>query len=569
MPLRYNTAAIKKYILEVAGSSPKYLSFLSAQNLILDSQQQKKKSLIELLRSKHNARLKAYELFWTMYYGSHWFQYGTEQQKPTPKYFNYSAMNVNKHTSFLMNKGFLVESDFPEIEDFLQRNWALNLGGKDQNAFGLMMSLSGGVTGDVFCELFMDTNEFTGEEYVNYNLIDSHKCFPVLDSGELVGLLYYSLEEYVKSENFGFPEYDHRYEGFYIKPGKKSVIMDDEVVDEINYDFINIPLVHIQNFPTPLSYYGVSDLVNVVDMNIMYDKLLTSISDIVDYHSAPITILKGAKATDLIRGANRVWIIPNKDATIENLQLEGDLVAANTLLDKIGKMLMQSGRTPETSLGVDKGLSHTTGTALATTFMPLYEAMEMKRIMYGTGIININILTIKMGIMKGLISPTKIYNEALKRWNGTFTNYSEEVRNNFRPFKETYRANVNFDSASAVLGGSIPPELYKTYCTWFPPLPRDEKISSDLAIANVNAKIWSKRKAREYQGMPEKESLLMQKEIGDEFIEQSELNAEFAPKPEPFTVTNKFDKFDKKNKTGLEKDVDIKAEKNQQKQETK
>jgi hypothetical protein len=573
MATRYNTSAIKKYILEVAGNSPKYQSFLSAQNLILDSAQQKKKSLIELLREKHNARLRAYELYWSMYYGSHWYQYGTDQTKPTPKYFNYSAIEVNKHMSWLMNKGFLVESDFPEIEQFLQNNWKLNLGGvKELNQFGLQMSLNGGVTGDVWYDLYFDEHPLTGEEYIKLNMLEGHKCFPVLDSGNLIGFLYYSLEEYVKAENHGFPEYDIRYEGFYLRAGKKEVIVDDEVRETVDYDFTNLPLIHIQNFPTPLSYYGISDLANVVDMNIMFDKLLTNISDIVDYHSAPITILKGAKANDLVRAANRVWILSNPDATIENLKLEGELVAANTLLDKVTKLMTQSGKTPETAMGMDKGLSHSTGVSLVTTFMPLYEAMEVKRIMYGVGILNTNILKIKMAFLRGILSPKKIYNNAITKWNQKFSNYSDETKEKFKPFAKDYRKDANFDSPAAIVNGYVPPEVYRTYCTWFPPLPRDEKVSSDLATANVNAKIWSKQHARIVQGMSERESLLMQEDINSEFSEFSKLQQEFSPKPQfgadgkPVTVTNKFDK---KSKTGLEKDEDIKAEKNLQKRETK
>ena len=134
---QYNTQAMRKYILQVAGDSPKFKSFLQAQNLDDLSSESKRKSLMEVLQKKHNNRLQAYELFWSMYYGSHWFQYNAELEKPTPKYVNYCAINVNKHMAFLMNKGFLVESPFPEIEDFLQDNWRLNFGGsKTENEIG-------------------------------------------------------------------------------------------------------------------------------------------------------------------------------------------------------------------------------------------------------------------------------------------------------------------------------------------------------------------------------------------------------------------------------------------------
>lgn len=559
--IRYNTNAIKKYILEVAGTSPRFQSFLQAQNLTMDMTETKRRSLIEILREKHNARLKAYELYWGMYYGDHWFNPGADLSKPTPKFVNFCAMNVNKHMSFLMNKGFLVETDFPETEEYLQNNWALNHGGtKDRNLFGLEMALMGGVTGDVWIDVYFDKHEMTGEEFIKYEVLSSGKCFPVLDSSKFIGLLYYSFEEFVVSENSGFPEFDTRYEGFYIRAGQKSVIRDDSVVEIEKYDITDIPIIHIQNFPVPLTYYGITDLTSVIDLNIMYDKLLTNISDIVDYHAAPITVLKGAKAGDLVKAPNRVWILSNKDATIENLQLEGDIPAANKLLETTMKHISQAGRMPETSLGKDTGISNTTGTGLATTFMPLYEAMEVKRIMYGLGIINMNILSLKMAVMKGQLSVNKIYKEAIKRWEQTYSNYDDMTKKRFHPFgNRKFRSDVNFDTPAAIINGRIPKEIYQSYITWFPPLPRDEKNSADLSLANVGAKIWSRRFGRAFQGMSERESIVMEQEIIDEAEKSKEVFEE------QVIVTNKFDK----KKTGLEGNEDVKSEKESQRQENK
>ena len=72
-----------------------------------------------------------------------------------------------------------------------------------------------------------------------------------------------------------------------------------------------------------------------------FGKILTErqIQDVIGYHGSPTTILKGAKISELEKGAGRVWSVP-ADADVKNLELEGDLGASNAFLDRLTSAML-------------------------------------------------------------------------------------------------------------------------------------------------------------------------------------------------------------------------------------
>lgn len=525
------------------GDDPRYRNFLMAAGLANDADSKKRKfnKLLEL----HAPRINGYKYYNDLYNGTHWFNESDENLNPTK--INLCWATVNKHATFLMGKGFLVESNFPDIEKFLQRNWALNSGGEAQdNIFGLNLAIKGGINGDTWVSVLNATHEITGESYIKYSIMDSMKSFPVLDRGDFISYLDYGLETFVLKENYGFAEYQDRNAGYFYKPGYRAKIVEEEVVDVEQYDFLDLPIVHFPNFPSNF-YFGFSDLTQIADLNTLYDRLLTDIQDIVDYHASPVTVITGAKGDQLVRGANKVWTLP-RDASIKNLELNGDLGAARDHLAKIRESIADISNIPEMTLGKLNNISNTSGAALAIQFMPLYETMELKRIFYGRNLLNLNILTIKYGILKGELSPNKIIKDALKLWNESYKDRPKEEKERNYPFSEKIDPNKNYDDIGVFYRNELPKEIFQTFITWFPPLPRDEKILTDIALALRNGELISKRHARSMIGLSEQESLLMERELREEFEKSSS---------EGMVVTNNS-KAD--FKTGLEGDPDIKGQ---------
>lgn len=539
--MQTRTEVMRRFLWQVGGQDPRYRNFIQAQGLDTEFQAQKR-TLLDSLLAHHSQRVQSYEYFLDLYFGNHWFNVSEENVDPMK--VNYCKITVNKNTAFLMNKGFRVTSQFPEVEEFLQYNWKLNKGGKVNNLWGINASIQGSVTGDLFVAILQDQHETTGESFYNYDILESTKSFPLISRKKWQGFLYYGNEQFVRNENNGFGEYDTQYEGYYYRPGSRTRIVEEEAKEKVDYAFLDLPIIHIPNFPNPISAYGLSDLHDIYNLNMTYDKIMTTVQDIIDYNAEPITILKGATASELTRGANRIWSIP-RDSDLSNLKLEGELTATVSQLARLRENIAEESNIPENSVGKQQPISNTSAAALAITFMPLYETMEFKRITYGLGLLKLNSLTTKMAILQGKLSPNKIINSAVQRWERIFKNSPSDEKEKYYPFREKVDLSVNYDSLEAYYGNLIPPEIFQSTIEWLPPLPRDEKMQTDLAIANVTNKFWSISHGRKKLGMSEVESKMMEMEIIEEF---SKYQNEYQSKT---IVSNE--------KTGLEGDQDVKG----------
>jgi hypothetical protein len=534
-----NGSALNRFLWQVGGHDPRYRNFLLASGLTEDVDV-KRKTLYDSLLEYHGKRINKYNDYWNLYYGNHWFEISQENLDPLK--VNYCGITVNKNTAFLMNKGFQVSSPFPMIQNFLNKNWQLNNASKGANLFGVNLSIHGSVTGDAFFNVEIARHQDYEENYIKFNILDGLKSFPVYNKGNMIGFLYYGRETIVKQENFGFSEYDENYEGFYYSSdGFKYYIDEEKVISKSSLPLVGIPLIHIKNFPTPIVDYGISDLINIYDLNLTFDRVITDVQDIIDYHAQPITILKGAKATELTRGANRVWTIP-KDADISNLKLEGELTATVEHMKRLREHIAELTNIPESSVGKQQAISNTSASALAITFMPLYETMEFKRVMYGSGLLRANTMALKLAYITGMLSPNKIIENALKQWQKDYADLPEEERMEFYPFSKEIDESINYDSVSAIINNQIPPELFETAITWYPPLPRDEDSQVNTLIAGVNNYIWSRQYARKQMGIDDKQSARLEKEI--------EAELEKFNKDTGLTITNS---------TGLEGNNNVKG----------
>jgi hypothetical protein len=161
--------------------------------------------------------------------------------------------------------------------------------------------------------------------------------------------------------------------------------VNDELLDSRPNPLGTIPVVHIANLPASGSPWGLSDIQDIIALNREYNEKATEISDILNYHAAPVTVLIGAKASQLEKGAKKVWAIPNKDASIQNLGL-----TPMQYLEMIKRSMHEITGVPETALGQVQPISNTSGVALAIQYQPMMNRYNLKKIQYGQGIANIN-----------------------------------------------------------------------------------------------------------------------------------------------------------------------------------
>ena len=165
-----------------------------------------------------------------------------------------------------------------------------------------------------------------------------------------------------------------------------------------------VPVVHIRNQSIPKEYYGLPDGFDLMDPQRELNEKLTDVSDTVNYHSAPITVIYGAKAKNLERGPKQIWAGLPADARVENLKLEGDLTAAMNYVGFIKKSIHELSDIPEGSLGATQPVSNTSGVALHIQYQPLIEKTDRKKANYEPGFEQINYFILRIGQVKGLIS---------------------------------------------------------------------------------------------------------------------------------------------------------------------
>ena len=278
------------------------------------------------------------------------------------------------------------------VPDLLERVWEV-----DNNKATLLWEIGqqGSVSGDVFVKVAYEEayKDPSGREHpgrVRILPLNSSFCFPEFHPHDRERLIRFKLK--------------YRFWGTSLE-GTRQVftyteILTDDVIEEyINDELIDsrpnplgvIPVVHITNVRISGSPWGLSDCNDIININRTYNETATDIADIVNYHAAPVTVIIGAKASQLEKGANKVWGGLPKDAKVENLSggSEG-LKGAMDFLAMMKKAMHEMIGVPETALGQAQPISNTSGVALSIQFQPLMNRYHQKIIQYARGLERVN-----------------------------------------------------------------------------------------------------------------------------------------------------------------------------------
>lgn len=365
-------------------------------------------------------RIQRYNEGWRFYYGRHW-SFKREDGEPLVT-INYVRKLIDKGVSFLVEKGFgiRVPEALEELtKPFLDEVWEYNK--KDQFAYEL--ATMGSVTGDAFVMVTYETpsqmqmriNPYS-QGRIRLNLLGSEQCFPTWDPLNTDALIAMRIETIYYAER-GTRALDREdrasHEGRTLNTKRfTQIITRDQIVEQYHGDMPTIrpnvlgeiPIVHIKNLPVPKEYYGLPDTMDILDLQRELNEKSTDISDTINYHAAPVTIIFGAKAKQLDRSPRQIWSGLPADARVETLKLEGDLVAANSYWDKIKKSLHELSDVPEGTLGSMQPVSNTSGVALHMQYEPLIERTLRKKAMYQPGIQQINYFILRVALQQGLMN---------------------------------------------------------------------------------------------------------------------------------------------------------------------
>lgn len=364
-------------------------------------------------------RLQRVKRNWNFYEGYHW------EDMPdvdTPEItVNYCQAFVNKFVAFELGEGFTfathdateetpVTPDGRTLFEFLEDVWEDNKEYIFVTELGQMKSITG--------EAWVQVRYYRPDE-----LDDPYGKYP---DGRLRMLL--------QPTSVMFPEYDahqrgvlkkltimyvyHDFEKTGILGRTKKVVKTfkqiwtkdecityngskDPVVTPNKYGVI--PFIQIKNFVLAGRNDGMSDIDCIIPMNVEYNLKKSNVSEILDYHAAPITLVYGAKIGNLEKGANKLWGGLPKDSRVENLELNSDLGASSIYLDNLKLEMCEVGGIPETVLGGAKSISNTSGVALQYMNLPLIEKTRVKRQATEDGLEELHQLVILVAILEGLV----------------------------------------------------------------------------------------------------------------------------------------------------------------------
>jgi hypothetical protein len=170
-----------------------------------------------------------------------------------------------------------------------------------------------------------------------------------------------------------------------------ELITDNAIEEYINDELISshpnplgfIPIIHCSNKNVASSPWGEGDLMQIIGLNREYNEKMWQISDIINYYADPVTILVGAKTSQLQRGSNKVWSLPNPQAQAYNLSMEGDYSLVINYLDRVKLHMFEGMGVPINALGEEQAISNTSGVALAIKYEPTMLARQQKLTQYG------------------------------------------------------------------------------------------------------------------------------------------------------------------------------------------
>lgn len=347
--------------------------------------------LIELADEEfevHGPRLTRYANAAAFYLGHHWaYRRAPGEPQVTA---NYVAALSDFLVNFTFGKGinFAVDTEFQHITPaLLDRIWS-----QDNNKEELLWAIgnSGSVYGDCFTKIAYDPAWTDGigafhPGRVRILPINPSFAFPEWHPHDKDRMIRFKLK---------YRFWTTSPEGTRIVCTYVEIITDDYIEEYINDQLIDrrpnplgfIPVVHIANKPVLASPWGLSDIQDIISLNRTYNETATDILDIINYHVAPVTIITGAKASNLEMGANKIWALQQKDAHVENLTggWEG-LGPALEFLDRIKSWMHELTGVPETSLGQEQAISNTSGVALAIQYFPTMLKYGLKKVQYGVG----------------------------------------------------------------------------------------------------------------------------------------------------------------------------------------
>lgn len=365
---------------------------------------------------------------WNYYEGFHWEDLPPQE---TPEVtINYCRAIVDKFVAFELGKSFTFSTS-KEVEDikvttqekkvedkrtlfsFLEDVWEDN----NQYAFCIEMGQMKSVTGKAWARVSFESPDelkklLSYDKYpqgrIRIDLLPTHTVFPEYDPHDRTKLnsitVMYEYERVVRTAILNKPR---REKVLYkqVWTNENCVIYDGAGEPQVyKNDLGFIPFVEFKNAVLAGQTDSKSDLEDIIPLNTEYNLKKSAVSEVIDYHSAPITVVYGAKIGNLEKGANKLWGGLSKDSRVENLEMSGDGGLSTEYIYDLKKAMCDVSGVPESSLGgANQAVSNTSGVALQYINLPLVEKTNLKKVLTEDALERLNEMIILISLHSGLI----------------------------------------------------------------------------------------------------------------------------------------------------------------------
>ena len=447
----------------------------------------------------HGPRLNRYSAAWAWYLGHHW-SYRREMGE-SQFYLNYVRTMSDYITNFCFGKG--VQFRCPEQNSAIIPHLLAQVWENHNNKHYVLWEMGqlASVTGDCFVKIayeepYVDSVGIPIEGRIRVIPLNPAHCFPEYHPHDRDRLLRFKLKYRFWGTS---PEGTRQVYTFteILSDDMIQQFINDELIDQYDNALGQIPVVHIPNTSISSSPWGQSDIWDIIPLNRELNEKMVEVSDIINYHAAPVTIITGAKASQLERGPKKVWAGLPKDASVFNLESSGNMAGALEYITFIKRSMHEMTGVPETALGQFQPVSNTSGVALAIQYQPMMNRFMMKKVHFTKGLERINEIIIRTD---AVFEPQMLVYDPSKA------------------------AMPERDQATAL--DPADPLTYKTMVHWPEPLPVDQLIKLNEVQAKMALGLESKRGALRLLGeeFPNEKMDEIFEELQDDAVDQGALD---------------------------------------------
>lgn len=422
----------------------------------------------------HGPRMNRYASNWAWYLGHHHAyrrELGDHQLT-----FNYVKALADYQINFTFAKG--VHFDSPEATRAITPHLLKKVWEEDNDKRSLLWEIGqlGTVSGDVFVKVAYEPpyeapNGEVMPAKVRILPLNPAYCFPEFHPHDRQRFIRFKL----KYKFWGTGQDGTRQVFTYTELLTDETIeeyVNDEMIDQRPNPLGEIPIAYIPNLPVASSPWGLADINDLVTLNREYNEKGQEVSDIINYHAAPVTVITGAKASNLEKGPRKVWAIGAKDAKVQNLTMDNNLAGPLGYMELIKNTMHEMMGIPAGALGQPQPISNTSGVAIHMQYLPLMQKHEHKKVQYTKLFKHVNRLVIKT---VALHEPEWLeYNPMI--------------------------AGVPLQPDQYPILDPNDPATYRTSVDWPSPLPVDELIKLNEIQAKMTMGLESKRGALKDMG---------------------------------------------------------------------